>query len=295
MMPADLSVGVIGLGAMGRPMADTLMGAGFDVTGFDMEPSRAIGLAHVADSVEDIGRTCDVTLLSLPNSAIVEQVCAKLFAVAPQGHLILDTSTAEPASTRALQAEAAKHGIGFVDGPVSGGAKGAGSGTLLVMAGGIERDVERAMPVLDAMARKVVCCGGSGAGNVAKLINNLLCAAHLSLAGEALQLADKAGLAIDALLDALNAGSGRSAVTEVNLPTWVLSDAYDSGFTMGLMRKDVRLAAALADDLGAEVPMAALAAARWADSVDDLTEGADFNRMVDLSRAVADRDKDAAS
>ena len=276
-----MRAGVIGLGAMGLPMARTLAGAGFDVMGFDADPARQPEDVPLAGAIETIAGTCDASLLSLPNSTIVEMVVAEICAHAPSGHLVIDTSTADPASTRRLQAKAAAKGIGYVDAPVSGGAAGAASGQLLVMAGGTGDDLDRAMPVLDALARAVVRCGGPGSGNVAKLINNLLCAAHLSLAGEALKLGDAAGLDAGKLLEVLNLGSGRSAVIEVNLPKWVFSDAYDSGFTMGLMRKDVLLAA----DLGDLGPMSGMAASVWADSADTLADDADFNRMVDLARS----------
>lgn len=276
-----MRIGVIGLGAMGLPMARTLIGAGFDVAGFDADPARLPDDVPIADSIKAIGQNYDVSLLSLPNSAIVEIVVAEICEHAPEGHLIIDTSTAEPASTRKLQAATAANGIGYVDAPVSGGAAGAASGQLLVMSGGADADLDRAMPVLGALARAVVRCGGPGSGNVAKLINNLLCAAHLALAGEALKLGDAAGLDADKLLEVLNLGSGRSAVTEVNLPRWVMSGAYDSGFTMGLMRKDVRLAS----ELGGLGPMSGKAAFVWAESVEDLADDADFNRMVDLARS----------
>lgn len=276
-----MRIGVIGLGAMGLPMARTLADAGFGVIGFDANPARSPDDVVTASSVGAIARDRDVSLLSLPNSAIVEMVVADIFDFAPAGHLIIDTSTAEPAATRELQAAAAKQGIGYVDAPVSGGAAGAASGELLVMAGGDDADLDRAMPVLDAMARAVVRCGGPGGGNVAKLINNLLCAAHLALAGEALKLGDAAGLDADTLLEVLNLGSGRSAATEINLPRWVMSGVYDSGFSMGLMRKDVRLAA----NLGALGPVSERAASVWAESVEALADAADFNRMVDLARS----------
>ncbi len=276
-------IGVVGLGAMGLPMAETLAGKGFDVVGFDTDANRRGRFAATVDAVPALAAGCDATLLSLPNSAIVERVCATLFDTAGAGHVVLDTSTADPASTRALQAEAAARGIGFVDCPVSGGAAGAARGALLVMAGGVDADLDRSMPVLDALARRVVRCGGPGAGNVAKLINNLLCAAQLQLAGEALRLGDAAGITSDALVEVLNAGSGRSAVTEVNLPTWVMNEAFDSGFTMGLMRKDVRLAADLARAVSADLPLASIAARLWADSAARLDDGADFNRLAEAA------------
>ena len=152
------------------------------------------------------------------------------------------------------------------------------------MAGGAESDLSRAAPMLQAIARQVVHCGGPGAGNVTKLINNLLCAAHLTLAGEALALAEAGGLQPEALLAALNVGSGRSGVTELNLPRWVLSNSFDSGFSMGLMRKDVGLALKLASEVGLAPQLATAAGAIWADSSASVPDAEDFNRMVPYAK-----------
>lgn len=282
-MSAPIRVGVVGLGAMGLPIGRTLAGKGFPVMGFDRGQARRAGLPGAAGSLTDCVAGSDVLLLSLPSSREVEAVMADVLALGRPGLVVADASTAEPASTRRLQAQAARAGIGYVDAPVSGGPKGAAEGRLLVMAGGEETDLRRAMPVLEAIARQVIPCGGPGTGNVAKLVNNLLCAAHLALAGEALAIGEAAGIEPGVLAGVLAVGSGRSAVTEVNLPAWVLSGAYDSGFTMGLMRKDVRLAADLARAVDRLGPLSAAAAARW-EASGAFSDGEDFNRMVDLAR-----------
>ncbi len=273
-------VGLVGLGNMGLPMARTLAGAGFAVAATDSAPERRAAFQPSRETVADLARESDLLLLSLPNSGIVEAVVETARPHLAAGALVVDTSTAAPASTRALQARLATHGIGYVDAPVSGGPAGARDGQLLVMVGGSAADLDAAMPVLGALAREVVRCGGPGAGNVTKLVNNLLCAAHLALAGEALALAEAGGLQPAALLAALNLGSGRSGVSEVNLPRWVLTESFDSGFSMGLMRKDLRLALELAEELGVSPDLARAAARLWETSRDTLAEQEDFNRMV---------------
>jgi 3-hydroxyisobutyrate dehydrogenase len=150
------------------------------------------------------------------------------------------------------------------------------------MVGGRAQALERARPVLDALAAKVVHVGDSGAGAVAKLANNLLCAAHLLTTGEAMGLAKAAGVAPARVLEAVNAASGRSAVSEVNMPRWILSGAFDSGFTMGLMRKDVRLAGRLAAATDAELPLSRAVVELWAASAAALADDADFNRIAAL-------------
>nr|WP_279389484.1 NAD-binding protein [Paracandidimonas soli] len=123
--------------------------------------------------------------------------------------------------------------------------------------------------------------GPVGAGHSAKLFNNLLCGINLIAAGEAIRVAKAAGLDIEQILSGVNAGSGRSGVTEVNCPTWILNGAFNSGFTMKLMRKDLRLAAAMIAQSGANAPLSQEALRLWADSADAIEDGEDFNRIVD--------------
>lgn len=274
-------IGVVGLGAMGGRMATRLAERRVTVCGFDRDPARRAACPQAADTLHALVGSCETLILSLPDSPAVEAVMAEVLAAPGTVRLVIDTSTADPASTRRLQAKAAAAGIGFVDAPVSGGPAGAAAGRLLVMLGGAAPDADRAEAVLAPLARAVVRCGGPGAGNVVKLVNNLLCSAHLLLAGEALRLGEAAGVAPETLAAALAAGSGRSAAIEANLPTWVLNEGYDSGFTMGLMAKDVRLAEAL----GALGPLGAATAALVQAALAAHGPGADFNRLVDHGRA----------
>ncbi|WP_375596846.1 NAD(P)-dependent oxidoreductase [Algihabitans albus] len=289
MAQAIRKVGVVGLGNMGLPIARTLAAAGFEVKGFDTMEERRAAFSPNIGSLGDLATASDALLLSLPTSDIIEKVVAEAAESLTSGRLILDTSTAEPASSRRLQAEMAARGIGYLDAPVSGGPTAARNGQLLVMAGGAESDLNRAAAVLQAIARQVVHCGGPGTGNVTKLVNNLLCAAHLTLAGEALALAEAGDLQPEALLAALNVGSGRSGVTELNLPRWVLSNSFDSGFSMGLMRKDVGLALKLASEVGLAPRLATAAGAIWRDSGASVPDSEDFNRMVPYAKETSRR------
>jgi 3-hydroxyisobutyrate dehydrogenase len=171
-------------------------------------------------------------------------------------------------------------GIRFIDAPVSGGAKGAASASLTMVLGGDAAAIAAAEPVLAAMSARRTHVGPVSAGHVVKLLNNLLCGAHLLIAGEAMRAAKQGGLDPATVLRAINGGSGRSAVTEVNYPTWILDEQFDSGFTMKLMRKDIALARALFDDLGVTTPFAQACAALWADSGAQLADVEDFNRIV---------------
>ncbi|MGJ4886971.1 NAD(P)-dependent oxidoreductase [Bradyrhizobium sp. HKCCYLS3077] len=283
------AVGIIGLGNMGRGMALTLKGAGFAVTGYDASEATRAALAAaglaVAESIGAVVAAADTIILSLPTAEIVARVVEGadgILAHARPGVVIVDTSTSHPETSRRLAALLAARGMGFVDAPVSGGPKGAATGTMTMVIGADDDDLARVLPVLEKMSAKRVHVGGVGAGNVAKIVNNLLCAAHLLTAAEALRIADAAGVDAVRLLDGLNAGSGRSGVTQVNVPNWILNGAFDSGFTMQLMRKDVRLAAQFIGELGLALPMAADTARIWAESAGSIADPEDFNRIVEL-------------
>lgn len=280
-------VGVIGLGNMGSGMAVSLQKAGFQVHGYDPSGDAAALMAaagvRIADSPAALSGAVDAILLSLPNSAVVESVVfgsEGLLAAACKGLLVVDTSTADPVSTRKVAQALHEAGMVFLDAPVSGGPKGAASGTLTMVLGGSPQDVAAAEPILAAISAKRVHVGPAGAGHVAKLLNNMLCGAHLLLAAEAARIARAAGLDEQQIFEGINAGSGRSAVTEVNFPTWIFNERFDSGFTMQLMRKDVGLALGMLRGLGVPAPMAEAAAKLWKDSAASIGDAEDFNRIT---------------
>lgn len=284
------TAGVIGLGAMGRGMAASLSRAGFTVSGHDPDDgararAEAAGIAAL-DSAPAVFAAADIIILSLPTAQHVETVLAAADAA---GHLasgaapklVIDTSTSEAAISRKLAAALDAAGHGFLDAPVSGGPSGAASGQLSVMLGGDPKWVSAAMPALQAMAQKIIHVGPSGAGNVAKLVNNMLVANHMITTLEALRLAAAAGVGAEDALKVINAATGRSAISEIHFPTWVLPRSFDSGFSTGLMRKDLRLARALAADTGVATPMADLAAALWDEANSGLSAEDDFMLMGD--------------
>ena len=282
-----LSIGVVGLGRMGLGMAANGAAKSFRTYGSDPSPDR-VALAQakgvVAMSLPDLFAASDVVIASLPTADVVAKVVEApdgFLAKAPEGAVFVDTSTSEAGVSRRLAALAAEKGLGFIDAPVSGGPAGAEAGTLTMMIGGEAGHLARAMPVLEAISAKRLHVGCPGAGNVAKLVNNLLVGAHLLTVSEAVRLSEAAGVPAADVLAVVNAASGRSAVSEVNYSRWVLNGAFDSGFTMGLMRKDVRLAAALAAEVGVDCPVSELVARIWADSAARLADGEDFNRIVE--------------
>lgn len=278
-------IGLIGLGAMGGGYVSRLMDQNFDLLCYDAMPeardrAREKG-ASVAHSLADFC-ACETVLLSLPKAAIVASVMDELGPHLKTGTIVVDTSTSEPDTTKQLAATAERQGYVFLDGPVSGGPLGARSGTMTMVVGGDKTAFAKVRPLLEKMTGKLLHIGPSGAGHTVKIANNLLCAANLVLMSEMAQMAQRAGISLSELLAGINAGSGRSGVSEVNFPKWITNEAYDSGFTMGLMRKDVGLATGLAGRLGIDLPATEAIAAIWESSREELDDSADFNEIFKL-------------
>lgn len=281
------TIGIVGLGRMGNGMAQSLLRNGFKVFGTDIgeaqrQAAREIGVNVVAD-IKALCAESSVIILSLPMAKHVQAVVkgkGGIIDCAQPKTLIIDTSTSEPDVTRALSIELDQLGHQLLDCPVSGGPSGAEAGTMVMVVGGESSSLERAQLYLDALSSKVVYMGKSGNGHAAKLINNLLCAAHLVTSAEAVALGTKAGLDPADLIAGLNAGSGRSAISEVNFPRWILNKGFDSGFTMQLMRKDVRLAKNMIGEMGLELPIAEKVAGIWAQSEENIPDEDDFNCII---------------
>ncbi|SOH92781.1 3-hydroxyisobutyrate dehydrogenase [Monaibacterium marinum] len=269
---------------MGGGMAAQLLANGRDLTCYDPDPATQARMqtlgATVVKTPAELARAVQVLILSLPKAAIVTAVMEQIASDFQGGAIVLDTSTSEPATSQAMAATGQQHGFAFVDGPVSGGPAAANAGTMTMLLGGDAQAIEQLRPVLDIITAKTVIVGGSGAGHAAKIANNMLCAANLILVGEAVRLGQAAGVDPEDLLEGINAGSGRSGVSEVNFPKWVLNGGFDSGFTMGLMRKDVGLALDLAKGSGVDVSGFASIADIWLNRSGNIPDTADFNEIV---------------
>lgn len=279
-----MQIGVIGCGNMGGGMARQLIAAGKTPVCFDPNPGTLAQMqqagAQIAQSAQALAQVAQVIILSLPKAAIVEAVMADIHAHIQPGAIVLDTSTSEPATSQTMAALGGKHAFTFIDGPVSGGPAAANAGAMTMLLGGAPDAIKALRPVTDILTAKTVVVGGSGAGHAAKIANNMLCAANLVLVAEALRLGRAAGVAPAQLLEGINAGSGRSGVSEVNFPKWVLTDAFDSGFTMGLMRKDVGLAMDLANASGVDLAGFKAIADIWCGGSGHIPDNADFNEIA---------------
>ncbi|WGX99214.1 NAD(P)-dependent oxidoreductase [Nocardioides sp. L-11A] len=283
------SVGVLGLGTMGSGMAATLHSAGWDVCGYDPAPeARSAAAADGVPVVDSIAALRgSVMVMSLPGADVVER-CVPLLLDGRRGLVIIDTTTSHPRTSREMEALCDAADSVFVDAPVSGGRVGAWSGTLTAFVGGRPAAVDAAEPVLASLTSTWRHLGPSGSGNVVKLLNNLLCAANLASVAEAIDVLDANGLDVAAGLDALNDGSGRSAVSQVNY-AGILRGELVGGFAVGLMARDVRLGLSVAKDSGATPTVLAATEQLWAHALEVLGPQADCNIAPSAFTTATDR------
>lgn len=279
--PAKITV--VGLGNMGRPMAACLARAGYAVAGFDLSAaardhyaaSGGIAVANEADAVAG----ADVVITLLPDGKIVRAAIENIAPLLPLGTILIDMSSSAPTGTQALGEELRQAGLRFVDAPVSGGVKRAIDGTLAIMAGGDSAVIDAIEPVLQAMGKSIIRTGPLGSGHAAKALNNYVSAAGLAAAVEAIAIAGKFGLEQATMVDVLNASTGRNNSTENKLKQFVISESFNSGFSMALMAKDIRTADDLAREIGVTSPLADEIAAMWDAASANLGPGADHTEI----------------
>ncbi len=250
-------IGFVGLGNMGAPMARHLVEAGYQLVVADsntaaVERFRAAVRCEPAGSLADLGRSCRLVITMLPDGAAVRQVVAGnggIAAAMAPGSVVLDMTSAEPVGTRALGSKLKEASISLVDAPVSGGVKRAVEGTLAIMAGGEAAAIARCNTVF-AKLGKVFCTGASGSGHAVKALNNYLSAVALAATAEAMMAGERFGIDPALMLEILNHSTGRNTATEQKYPAFVLTRKFDSGFALGLMAKDLRIALGLAEAVG---------------------------------------------
>lgn len=260
----------LGLGTMGAPMAGWLAKAGHEVTVWNRSAARGQAFAArfpgvpVAETVEAAVAAADVVLACVGDDPDAEEVALEAFANLDRGALYVDHTTTSPRLARELAAIADEAGIGWVDAPVSGGQAGAENGKLTVMCGGSEADVARAHPLLEAYAARIVRIGGAGAGQGAKMVNQVAIAGVLQGLAEALHLARRAGLDTDAVLEAISQGAAGSWQMQNRWPTMAKGE-FEFGFAVDWMRKDLRIVLEEARETGARLPLTALVDQFYAD------------------------------
>ena len=289
----ELPVGFVGLGRMGEPMVRRLAANGVAVRGHDAAPGVAQRLSDVLTPVGSAAEAAEgvqVVILMLPDSDVVEKVVEDVVGDLRAGTVLVDMSSSEPLRTRALATRLAERGVTLVDAPVSGGVSGARAGTLTIMVGGPADEVRRLTPLLGHMGR-VRHVGGVGAGHALKALNNLMSAAHLLASSEAILAGERFGLDPAVIVEAVNGSSGRSGSTENKWPNYILPGTYDSGFTAGLMVKDLRIALGLAEATRAPTGLAARTVELWAAAVDALGPDSDHTEIARWLREKGEGDR----
>jgi 3-hydroxyisobutyrate dehydrogenase len=289
-LPEDTAVpeviAFVGLGMMGLPMALRLVAAGFRVQGADISQTARDAFAAAGGTAcntsADAAAGASILITMLPDGKIVRDTLLgsghAVAALLPDA-LVIDMSSSAPIQTRTLSDDLAALGVGMIDAPVSGGVRRAVDGSLAIMVGGDSAHVERARPHLSAMGKSVIATGPVGSGHAVKALNNFVSAAGLQAACEAAIIADAFGVDPAVLTDVLNVSTGRNNSTEVKMKPFILSGAFNSGFSLALMTKDLRTAADLASDLGVKAEAATRAADLWADAHAALGPGADHTEI----------------
>jgi 3-hydroxyisobutyrate dehydrogenase len=287
------TIAFLGLGHMGGPMAANLVSAGHTVRGFDpvaeLKDAAAAKGAQVFDSGAEAVADADVVITSLPNGDIVKRCYAEVLPATKAGALFIDTSTISVDDAREIHAKANAAGFDQLDAPVSGGIKGATAGTLAFMVGGEDVAVERAKPILDPMAGKIIHCGASGAGQAAKLCNNMVLAVQQIAIGEAFVLAEKLGLPAQSLFDVITGATGNCWAVHTNcpvpgpVPTSPANNDFTPGFATALMNKDLGLAMAAVESTGSAAPLGSHAAEIYARFAQDHA-GKDFSAIIEQIR-----------
>lgn len=281
-----MRIGFIGLGNMGGPMAANLARAGHEVAGFDLNAPMPDGVTR-ADSATAAATGADVVITMLPNGAILRAVADEVIPAMAPGAVLCDCSTVDVDSARAVADQAGAAGLGALDAPVSGGIGGAAAGTLTFMVGGTDAAFAKVAPLFEIMGQKAVHCGASGAGQAAKICNNMILGVTMIATCEAFALADKLGLDRQKMFDVVSTSSGYSWSMNAYCPAPGVGpqspadNGYKPGFAAELMLKDLRLSQQAAESADADTPMGQLAAALYGRFVEDEDgRGRDFSAML---------------
>nr|WP_051545253.1 3-hydroxyisobutyrate dehydrogenase [Mycobacterium asiaticum] len=278
---------------MGGPMSANLLAAGHVVRGYDPVPAAADtaaerGAAVFASAPEAVAEA-DVVITMLPNGEVVKRCYADVLPVAQSGALFIDSSTISVDDAREVHALAEGHGMAQLDAPVSGGVKGAVAGTLAFMVGGDEAALERARPVLEPMAGKIIHCGAAGAGQAAKVCNNMVLAVQQIAIGEAFVLAERLGLSAQSLFDVITGATGNCWAVHTNcpvpgpVPASPANNDFQPGFATALMNKDLGLAMDAVASTGSIAPLGTHAAEIYAKFAADHGDK-DFSAIIETLR-----------
>ena len=285
-----MRVGFIGIGNMGWPMASHIAQAGHELTVFDVDAAKAARFAQefhceAATNLAEVAAN-EIVVTMLPTGKIVRQALLEdqggAFAKALQpGTLVIDMSSSEPVGTRELGKALERTGAILIDAPVSGAVPRAKTGTLAIMIGGNDKAaVERARPLLLCMGKQLFETGSLGTGHAMKALNNYIAAAGYTAVAEALLIGQRFGLDQEKMVDILNASTGRNFSTEFMIKEQVIGQKFSTGFALGLMAKDVRIAADLGEAVGLDAPLSRLIRSRWAHAREKLGATRDTSEAI---------------
>jgi len=274
------TIGFIGIGNMGRPMAANLVKGGYQVVAYDADATRAAQFARDAGAksaatLADLGKSVDAIVTMLPTgkevrACLLETEGGALAANLPNGALVIDMSSADPVGTRATHADLARRGLAFVDAPVSGGVPRATDGSLAIMIGGETEAVAAAKPVLSRMGTRLFEVGGPGNGHAMKALNNFVAGTGFIAVAEAVLVGKRFGLDPNVMIDVMNVSTGKNFNTENVVKQHVISGAFASGFALGLLAKDVKIAADLASAIDVDSPLTRLSSALLGEARDSV-------------------------
>lgn len=281
------TIGFVGLGNMGRPMALRLAAAGYGLRLVDARPEVARAVAAetggiALDSTAQLGPGLDAVILMLPDGKTVRRVMMDegLASRLPRGSVVIDMGSCEPAGTVRLAEEIAAAGIAVVDAPVSGGVPRARTGELTIMAGGSEAAVEQCRPLLSAMGTRIYATGPLGSGQAMKALNNFVSAVGLVATCEAVVVGRRFGLDPQVIAEVLNGSTGKNNTTEHKLRQFILSGSFGSGFSLDLMVKDLGIAAGVAHEAGVRPLLVDRCLEMWQAAQRQLGQGRDHTEMA---------------
>ena len=298
MQASDTKIAFVGLGLMGVPMAKNLLKAGYQITGFDLNQEVAVKFSgekgfQFVSSPEQAIQDANLTILMLPDSAIIDTLLwgsngsAGIATQLRKNSYLIDMSSSSPISSKENNQKLEKLGIQFIDAPVSGGVKKAIDGSLAIIVGGKKEYFEEVHPLLECMGKSIVHVGDAGAAHAVKALNNYVSAAGLIAASEALNAAKRFGLDPHVVNQVFNASTGRNNTTENKVENFMLNDAFNSGFSLALMRKDVQIALNFIENMNCYANLAKQCVLTAKEADEKLGKGADHTAMFDYVRSEA--------
>ena len=298
MQASDTKIAFVGLGLMGVPMAKNLLKAGYQIAGFDLNQEMAVKFSgekgfQFVSSPEQAIQDANLTILMLPDSAIIDALLwgsngsVGIATKLRKNSYLIDMSSSSPISSKENNQKLEKLGIQFIDAPVSGGVKKAIDGSLAIIVGGKKEYFAEVHPLLECMGKSIVHVGDAGAAHAVKALNNYVSAAGLIAASEALNAAKRFGLDPHVVNQVFNASTGRNNTTENKVENFMLNDAFNSGFSLALMRKDVQIALNFIENMNCYANLAKQCVLTAKEADEKLGKGADHTAMYDYVRSEA--------